>query len=697
MTSFTGYIQGITSGEKRTVDKQGKMVTVSAFDNIDDVIVFNEAGETTQETLTGKNLFDINLLDKTDITIDGNEATATALTFYNNFLNGIYPSPLPNNQYTLSFKAYTDGNDSTSGRGLVLGFRYSDNTINSTFVPNSVNSYESFSVTSDNNKTVVNVFIDFGSGSPNIWHIKDIQLEKGSTATEYEEYCGGIPSPNPDYPQDIKGIGLKQSDGTYSVFLDYDADEERFGRITASGLAYPLYEGDILDFVNSKVIRANGCFDMGSLNYTMYNASNGSAFVVTLPRGKIVPNTYDSGIKCTSYSEDTTVNNAYYIRDISCKYGGSYFGTTKFTAVDSNYNNASDFKTAMNGQFIVYPLATPTDEYITLSGDITDIGTAVVTAEGTLTIKYDKAKMAIRKYRNPPEWSEIGYESTPSEIITAFEYAKNLADTWTGVRSFYGVKDLYFFPDVDMTESRSYGGMFQNTNLMHVPPIVLGQETPTGNAGADSMFRATYVENVSLTAVNSAQKFELANTFFDCAFLKSVTLNLKANQINAMFYNCKKLESVNGEFDTSEVTNFAESFRECTTMQVAPALDTSSGTNFYRTFVGCLALTTAPNWNLQSATELGQMFGNCTGLRIVPLYYIPRATNLNGMFQGIGSNLEEGSRNNILLMCANATAYTGEKTLAKLGFNASMYSASSWQGLSKYADFVDAGWSIGYS
>lgn len=36
--------------------------------------------------------------------------------------------------------------------------------------------------------------------------IKNIQLEKGSTATDYEPYVGGIPSPNPEYPQEIKSV-----------------------------------------------------------------------------------------------------------------------------------------------------------------------------------------------------------------------------------------------------------------------------------------------------------------------------------------------------------------------------------------------------------------------------------------------------------------------------------------------------------
>ena len=33
-----------------------------------------------------------------------------------------------------------------------------------------------------------------------------IQLEKGSEATSYEPYTGGKPSPNPDYPQEIKNV-----------------------------------------------------------------------------------------------------------------------------------------------------------------------------------------------------------------------------------------------------------------------------------------------------------------------------------------------------------------------------------------------------------------------------------------------------------------------------------------------------------
>lgn len=36
--------------------------------------------------------------------------------------------------------------------------------------------------------------------------ISNFQIEKGSTAHDYEPYTGGQPSPNPDYPQEVKGV-----------------------------------------------------------------------------------------------------------------------------------------------------------------------------------------------------------------------------------------------------------------------------------------------------------------------------------------------------------------------------------------------------------------------------------------------------------------------------------------------------------
>lgn len=40
----------------------------------------------------------------------------------------------------------------------------------------------------------------------NATKLEDIQVEKGTEATSYEPYTGGIPSPSPDYPQEIKSV-----------------------------------------------------------------------------------------------------------------------------------------------------------------------------------------------------------------------------------------------------------------------------------------------------------------------------------------------------------------------------------------------------------------------------------------------------------------------------------------------------------
>lgn len=50
-----------------------------------------------------------------------------------------------------------------------------------------------------------------------------LQFEKGSEATSYEPYTGGIPSPNPDYPQEIKSVVNPTVKVCGKNLLNYDA------------------------------------------------------------------------------------------------------------------------------------------------------------------------------------------------------------------------------------------------------------------------------------------------------------------------------------------------------------------------------------------------------------------------------------------------------------------------------------------
>ena len=137
-----------------------------------------------------KNIFDINNLTESGITISSGEASGTAQNFSINFnkgVGGITKQKFNSNSvYTLTFEAYTDGNSSTSGNGLSFGFANSDNSNTVVTIENSINTYTKFTVTSI--KPIVSIFITYLSAYANIWHIKNIQLEESNIETTYEAF-----------------------------------------------------------------------------------------------------------------------------------------------------------------------------------------------------------------------------------------------------------------------------------------------------------------------------------------------------------------------------------------------------------------------------------------------------------------------------------------------------------------------------
>ena len=143
----------------------------------------------------GKNMFDLNYLSASGITIQNGEVSGTATAFNSSF--GLTTGGLknkfkfrPNTKYTISFKAYTDGNESQTGRGLTIFFKYTDTTSSSVYCPNDTLSYDSFSAISALNKTIDYIAISYTTSGSNIWHIKEIQLEENTDVTTYEPYAG---------------------------------------------------------------------------------------------------------------------------------------------------------------------------------------------------------------------------------------------------------------------------------------------------------------------------------------------------------------------------------------------------------------------------------------------------------------------------------------------------------------------------
>ena len=136
-----------------------------------------------------RNLLNYHNLAASNISISDGVITGTAINLYyafrnsNGFTAGIEFEE--NTQYTLSVDAKTDGNGGTSGAGIIFYFYYTDSSTETMSCSNSAQTYTSYSKTSASGKTLSWIGVGYASNGSNVWYIKDIQVEKGSTKTSY--------------------------------------------------------------------------------------------------------------------------------------------------------------------------------------------------------------------------------------------------------------------------------------------------------------------------------------------------------------------------------------------------------------------------------------------------------------------------------------------------------------------------------
>ena len=160
-------------------------------------------GNTEQNSYTGKNLFDKDNTNVIYAYINNSVIVATGGD------SGSFYIPCePNTTYTVS-KTEIFGNDR-----FCIFDTYRIPTIGDTILsyvgkPTGGNSDTSLTITTSSTATYLGIFVKATSTSPSktLQEIAEtIQVEKNSSATEYEPYVGGTPSPNPDYPQQIEVV-----------------------------------------------------------------------------------------------------------------------------------------------------------------------------------------------------------------------------------------------------------------------------------------------------------------------------------------------------------------------------------------------------------------------------------------------------------------------------------------------------------
>ena len=153
-------------------------------------------GKTTQFTTTGKNMFDGVFRYKYSIGGSGQNRPVTATTHP---CSAIIPVE-PNKTYTISgdFSVVADNTvryglfeDMPEVGSVTVMYGYGDTTPTVTVPANCHYLLLWFMETTYTEATV--------------------QVELGSTATAYEPYTGGMPSPNPDYPQELESVGMSKN------------------------------------------------------------------------------------------------------------------------------------------------------------------------------------------------------------------------------------------------------------------------------------------------------------------------------------------------------------------------------------------------------------------------------------------------------------------------------------------------------
>ena len=126
-----------------------------------------------------------------------------------------------NTQYTISAQKTTSKNENSA----VFKFEYVDGSRNEIKVKDIAKK----SLTSMSGKTVKRFLVVNPFGA--VDEVFNFQFEKGVTATPYEPYTGGKPSPSPEYPQEIKNSG-KWNEETQK----YEVDVKVVGKNTTVAL-----------------------------------------------------------------------------------------------------------------------------------------------------------------------------------------------------------------------------------------------------------------------------------------------------------------------------------------------------------------------------------------------------------------------------------------------------------------------------
>ena len=265
--------------------------TFAPYSNICPITAYTEG----EIEVRGKNAVDISKLDSYDVTG-----------------RGVYRIGVP-----VSLKAGIYTLSRSGGSSILFITNVTDNY---SYVE--VNSYPyTFTLANDSD-----ILVRIGGSSLSQWDTTDLQIEKGSTATDYESYTS-----------------------------------------TTHTTTYPsaIYRGSE-DVVNGEVTSEMLVADMGDLTWSTYTTdTTGHSFYVNVPNGtkSVSSDSSVANIVCENYETVAFLNPSEWLRRnaIICQVPNAQ----RWIVRNERYSDATSFTSAMSGVKIAFELATPTTSSVT--------------------------------------------------------------------------------------------------------------------------------------------------------------------------------------------------------------------------------------------------------------------------------------------------------------------------------------------
>ena len=116
----------------------------------------------------------------------------------------MFDNPIQTGTYTLSA---IFANDKSASESLFAFYNEQNQNVGGGTIKQGGRQSKTFTLTGKAVKVLFYASSGHDSSQGVTTTIKEIQLETGTTATTYEPYTGGKPSPSPEYPQEIKNSG----------------------------------------------------------------------------------------------------------------------------------------------------------------------------------------------------------------------------------------------------------------------------------------------------------------------------------------------------------------------------------------------------------------------------------------------------------------------------------------------------------